>query len=362
VWKRAFSAGSVVPEAMQPTNRERRAISFRALALVGIVVAICAGIGSYVAYRELIHYERRAVDHVPLDTAAVLRLDLEQVVLFEPVRRYLLPVVSELPLTEVTKEAGEAAVRRDRLASLRESGINLAFDLREIMVAIVAPTGGWVVVLGGLFEREGMVDAIERLLREEGVSCTRTGSMLRLDFWGSALAQANDGALILASSPAVLESALPTSQRYVELGVTREGAGGVFFAPNQLRRWLGTSTSWFGGSWLDKLQRFGVTLGLGDEQLELVGRFDVEAPPDLDSVTHGIEGWLGAYDSVARFVPQADWGGERAILARARVVQASETSLLLSSTWQQTEFERAIRSLAAWLERRLQVPPPAPRR
>jgi hypothetical protein len=86
---------------------------------------------------------------------------------------------------------------------------------------------------------------------------------------------------------------------------------------------------------------------------------DVAAPPDLDSVKRGIEGWLGAYDSVARFVPQADWAGERAVLARARVVQASETSLLLSSTWQQTEFERAVRSLAAWLERRLEKPSPA---
>lgn len=350
-----------MPEPLQRAGQERRAISFRALALVGLVLAICAGIGAYVAYRELIHYERRAVEHLPLDTAVVARLDLEQVVLFEPVRRYLLPVVSEVPLAEEPRGAGGEAVRRDRLASLRESGINLAFDLREMMVAVVAPSGGWVVVLGGLFERESMVDAIERLLREEGVSCTRTGGTLRFDFWGTALGQAEDGALIMASSPAVLESALPATQRYVELGVTREGAGGVFFAPNQLRRWLGKSASWFGDSWLDKLQRFGVTLGMGDEQLELTGRFDVVAPPDLDSVKRGIETWLATYDTVAKFVPKADWGGERAVLARARVVKASETSLLLSTTWQQTEFERAIRSLAAWLERQLELPPPAHR-
>jgi hypothetical protein len=347
-----------VPDSLQRTGRERRAISFRALALAGMVLAICAGIGAYVAYRELIHYERRAVEHLPLDTAVVARLDLEQVVLFEPVRRYLLPVVSEVPLAAAPRGGGDGAVRRDRLASLRESGVNLAFDLREIVVAVVAPTGGWVVVLGGLFEREGMVDAIERVLRDEGVGCTRSGGTLRFDFWGTALGQAEDGALIMASSAAVLESALPATPRYMELGATREGAGGVFFAPNQLRRWLGTFAPWATASWLDKLQRFGVTLGIGDEQLELVGRFDVAAPPDLDSVTRGIESWLESYDALARFVPKADWGGERAVLARGQMVKASETSLLLSSTWQQTEFERAVRSLAAWLERRLELPRP----
>lgn len=350
-----------MPEPLQHAARDRRAISFRSLALVGVVLAVCAGIGAYIAYRELIHYERRAVDHLPLGTAAVARLDLEQVVLFEPVRRYLLPVLSEVPLAEEDRGGPSGGVRRDRLASLRESGINLAFDLRELMVAVVAPTGGWVVVLGGLFEREGMVDAIERLLTQEGVRCTRTGPTLRFDFWGTALGQAQDGTLILASSPAVLESALPATRRYAELGVTRDGAGGVFFAPRQLRRWLGASASLLGNTWLDKLQRFSVTMELGDEQLELVGRFDVAAPPDLDSVTRGIEGWLGAYDSLTQFVPKADWGGERAVLARARLSKATDTSLLLSSTWEQTEFERGVRSLAAWLERRLELPPPPPR-
>lgn len=361
MWKRVSSAGGVVLDSVQRAGRGRRAVSFRTLAAVGMGLAICASIGAYVAYRELVHYERRAVEHLPLHTAVLARLDLEQVVLFEPVRRYLLPVLSDVPLAE-EPAPGNGAVRRDRLASLRESGINLAFDLREVMVAVVAPTGGWVVVLGGLFEREGMVDAIERLLREEGVPCTRTGASLRFDFWGTALGQAEDGSLIMASSPEVLESALPATQRYVPLGATREGAGGVFFAPSQLRQWLGTSEMWLGGSWLDELQRFGVTLRMGEEQLELVGRFDVAAPPDLDSVTRGIEGWLKAYDSVAKFVPQADWGGERAVLARARLVKASETSLLLTTTWEQTEFERGVRSLAAWLERRLEALPPAQRK
>lgn len=340
-----------------PVRRERRAVSFRTLALIAALLLVCAAIGAFVAYRGLIHYERRAVQHLPEDTAVVARLDLEQVVLFEPVRRHLLPLVNEVPLGGATQGPNGGEARPDRLARLRASGINLAFDLREVLVAVVAPTGGWVVVLGGIFERDGMLDAIESLMKDEGVRCTRTADTLRFDLLGTALGQAMDGALILASSPAVLASALPATDRYLELGVTREGPGGIFFAPEQLRRWLGPFAAWLGSSWLNQVKRASVTLGMGDE-LELAARFEVEAPPDLQSVRLGVENWLGAYDSLAKFVPKADWGGERAVLARARVIEASETSVLLSSTWQQTEFERALSSLAAWLERRLDAKPP----
>lgn len=340
----------------EPTSavpRARRSVSFRALALIATALVLLASLGVYIAYRQLIHYERRAVEHLPLNTALVARLDLEQVVLFEPVRRHLLPVVNALPLGG--QPAPNAGIDLDRLAMLRElAGINLGFDLREIVVAVVAPTGGWAVVLGGLFDKDRMLEGVERLLRAEGVAWSRVGDTLRLEFLGVALGQAQDGSLIVASSPEVLESALPATHRYRELRVSKEGAGGIFFAPDSLRRWLGDSVAWLGGSWLTRLEHVAVSLELG-ERLELVGRFEVEAASDLERVAQGIQTWLRSFDSLARFVPKADWGGERAILARARLVETSATSLKLTSAWERSEFERALRSLAAWLERRFRA-------
>jgi hypothetical protein len=318
---------------------------------MGLVLAGAALIGAYIAYQRLIHYDRCAVEHLPADTAFAARLDLQQVVLFEPVRRYLLPVIDKLPVSG----ASISAPLPDRLTRLRQSaGLNLGLDMREILVAMVAPTGGWVVVVGGLFE-ERRVDAIEELIRAEGVTgLTRSDDILIFDPWGAALGQAEDGALIMASSPAVLASALPSTPRYRELGLPRDGAGGIFFAPDQVRRWLG-SAAWLGGDWWTKLRRAGVTVEL-DAALVLAGHLEVREASDLDAVSNEVEQWLQTYHSISRFVPKADFGGERAVLARARTVKATETLLILSSSWERAEFEHAIRSLAAWLERQLGEP------
>jgi hypothetical protein len=103
--------------------------------------------------------------------------------------------------------------------------------------------------------------------------------------------------------------------------------------------------------WLRKLQRIGVTLRLGGE-LELEGRIEVASASDLPFIVSGIEGWLQRLEAGPRFIPQADWGGERAVLARIRLVPGSETAVKLLSFWQPAELDRGARSLASWLERR----------
>ena len=330
--------------------RERRAVSSRAL-LLGALAAVClAGLGVWVAYRELIQYERRAAEHLPAGTSFAARLDLEQVLLFEPVRRHLFPLIDKLPFT--TAAPGHSPKAADRLTRLREiGGVNLGLDLREILIAGGEKTGDWVLVLGGLFQPQGLVGAVESLLRDEGVvGLVRDGDVLSFEPWGVALGQASDGILILASNRKALESALPATQRFIELGLARTGAGGLAVTPPVVRRWSG-STDGLAEAWLSKLRRVGVNLRLGDE-LELEGRFEVSSAGDLPFVVSGVEHWLQKIDDGSRFIPQADWGGERAVLARLRLVQESETTVKLLSSWRTSELERATRSLASWLERR----------
>ena len=79
----------------------------RSLGLAALALTLVAAAGAWWAYRSLIHYERRAALHLPGDADFVARLDLEQVVMFEPVRKYLLPLIDEAPLHRA--EAHDAA-------------------------------------------------------------------------------------------------------------------------------------------------------------------------------------------------------------------------------------------------------------
>jgi len=48
-------------------------------------------------------------------------------------------------------------------------------------------------------------------------------------------------------------------------------------------------------------------------------------------------------------VPKADWGGERAVVARA-AFSPQPGQIIITTTWQRAELDRACASLAAWLE------------
>ncbi len=340
-----------MPDSVKAVLRERREFSSRAV-MLGALAAVClAALGVWVAYRELIQYERRAAEHLPMGVGFAGRLDLEQVLLFEPVRRHLFPLIDKLPFTSAAPNRS-ASKANDRLTRLRElAGVNVGLDLREILIAGAEKPGDWVLVLGGLFQKQGLVSAVENLLREEQVAgLAREGDVLSFEPWGIALGQAADGSLILASNRPTLESALPATQRFVELGLARTGAGGFSATPALVRRWLGP-TAGLAEAGLSKLRRMGVTLRLGGA-LELEGRLEVVSASDLPFAVSGVEEWLQWMDAGSRFIPQADWGGERALLARARLVKESETAVKLLSSWQPSELDRATRSLASWLERR----------
>jgi hypothetical protein len=335
------------------STEERREISFRKLAWAGLIFTALASAGAWVAYARLVHYRRCAVEHLPPETELVARLDVEQVVLFEPVRRHLIPLIERLPLG--SGPAAATAEAEPRMARLREAGLNLGLDLREILVA-TAPGGRWLLVLGGLF-RQGLVPAIEReLTGEDATGWRRVGAALEFTPSGAAFAQASDGALLLASDRALLETTLPSSTRFRHLGLEREGSGSALIQRAVLDRWAAESG---GPRWLATIESAALELRLSRE-IEVDVRLGLRDEPSASALAT-LAGHQPAPtatgdafdDSAGGLDP---WG----FLARATRPQLSGNTFQFVSIWRQSELDRAARALAAWLERRLFAAPSIP--
>jgi hypothetical protein len=349
----------VTEQGKAAPDRVRAGISFRALALFGLGAACVAALGTWIAYGQFIHYDRRALAHVPAGAELVARLNVEKVPLFEPVRRHLLPLIDKLPLLRTPPN--DALSGEGRLARLRNMGFNIAVDLREIVIADVSEPPGWVVVLGGLYDADGFVPTVEAVLRAEAVTgVTRVGDTLRFAPSGVMLGQAADGSLIVASDPTTLASALPASEHSASLGLTATGTGELFATAEWLHGgWSRLDQSASEPTWLGLLRSIGITLRL-DSDLHLDGRLEAASPGQAHELESAIERWRQAQQLTAPSVPRADWGGERAILARTQIGQTAGSTVFFTSAWERAEFDRAVRSLASGLERRLALPSRVP--
>jgi hypothetical protein len=184
---------------------------FVALLALGVLVAVAI-------HDRYIGFERIVARHVPDDASIAVRWDVEKVTLFEPTRRFLLPLLDEAPTNEL--DPGERS-RRRRLA--RRSGLEIGRDLREALALFGPKPGDWAVVAGGSFPKTGVADAIERVLRDEGRSMRRIGGERLESPEGIAFGRAADGALVLASNRERLEAALAV--REPNGAIPRTGAG-----------------------------------------------------------------------------------------------------------------------------------------
>jgi hypothetical protein len=181
---------------------------------------LALGIGLAVKiHRSYVGFERIAARHVPPDATLVLRWDVEKVSLFEPTRRFLLPLFDDaVPSAQVA-----AAPRRDRLA--KESGTMLGRDLREVLATFGPGPHDWSLLLAGSFPPGDLVAAIGRTLaQEEHPWQTAEGGKLVAPN-GVALGRAGDGALVFASSRGRLDAALAIRPLIPE--VPRIGAGAL---------------------------------------------------------------------------------------------------------------------------------------
>ncbi|MEO8182011.1 MAG: hypothetical protein ABI895_24520 [Deltaproteobacteria bacterium] len=331
------------------STEERRGVPFRSLAWVGLVFVGLGCVGAWIAYFELLHYRRCAVEHLPAETELAARLDVEQVVLFEPMRRHLLPLIDRLPIG-----AGPSALGQGRLLRLRrDAGVNLGLDLREILIATTRDRR-WVLVLGGLFPHTLLPGLARVLTSETSAGWTRVGDILEFAPSGAALGQAADGVLILASDRSTLAAALPSSERFAELGLAREGAGGARLSQAAIEEWAAS-----GAPWLGAVRSAGLELRLA-QQIEIDVQLELRDEAAARLVTGLAQPRLLSSDPSPTKRPLTDaldpWG----LLARADHIETTGTTVKFVTSWRQTELDRAARDLAAWLERRLAAKPDRP--
>ena len=301
------------------TRKDRPSLPSRAvLAVLFGSFALAGAIGA-VGYYELIWYRRVAADHVPPGTIAAARIDVEHAILFEPVRKNLLPLLNE-PLGGTA--TGLVAPRVERLE--KRTGAKIGRDLREILVAVGGAPGDWVVVVGGRYPKRILVGAIAEVFREEGLACalTRDDTILVVVGSGIALGQAEDGAVLVAANQERLTQALPSQQTYLALGLGREGAGG--FA---LKRDFDIAG----------------TLRLGSPvTLEAVARF---APGTATRAARtAVEAFLGSLRAAGSV---GDPRARRALLDDVTVGPVSAGTVPITAQWDRDDLDRAAASIAA---------------
>ncbi len=191
----------------QPAPSRRRRV---AVALAVLVAALAVGAVAF--YLFFWRYEAVARRHVPGNANLVVRLEATDLLLFGPVRKQLLPLLLD-------HSARSGAQRGDRIREA--TGVNLATDLREIIVASVDGTS-WVLIAGGRIPRGRFVDGLARVAQEEGWPLHRRGEMLV----GPAVAigQAEDGTLVVGTDAGLVEAALPASDDTRKLELPEKGA------------------------------------------------------------------------------------------------------------------------------------------
>jgi hypothetical protein len=289
--------------------------------------------GFFAGYWRFVHYERRALNHVPPDALFAIRLDLQQVVLFEPVRRHLFPLLDELPWGP----GGMAQVRE-------LSGVNLSMDLREIVFA-VRPGGGWVLAAAGLMDAARLEQAVASVLNASvpGI-CGPHSNGHRCGFFS--LVTTEDNTLLLGSDEPSIESARAESIHYESLQMNKHAAvswGLKFQGSSELPIWAGLEPLLSNG-----VARLNGEIELSDP-LGVVLRLPAE--PTQATAGAGAGAVLEGLRATARELPESSRGELLALLSQATVTTEGNTAAV-RSTWSRESMTEAIERLAVWIRQR----------
>jgi hypothetical protein len=328
------------------------------VALFGLLLA--AGVVAGLMYFKLLHYRRVAALHLPPDTTVAARIDLEDVVLFEPVRKHLLTLANTLRARDPRL--------KPRLKRLEQhTRIEFTVDLREIAVARGATPGDWVVIFGGLFPKEKVVSGLRQVFVEEGIDAqlSPSGESLTLP-GGLAVGQSQDGCILIAASAPRLESALPQQDTFQRLRLAPDGAGGFAVSGNFLPA-LADAPVVASVAELNEIERARGQLRLGNPG-EISSQVELRTKGDPAETERRIGAVVDALRAFAAPPPAADHGGERRILENARSTATGPGLAKIVAPWERADVDRAAESLAralrAWVEgpqAPRQEPRPSPR-
>ncbi len=302
----------------------------RAGVIVAAIAAV-AGVAAVALYLFVFHYDAVASRHIPSNANLVVRTRVAEIALWKPVRDRLLPLLLE----RAAKGSGKP--RGDRLRDL--TGVSLATDLREVMIASVDATG-WVLVAGGRIARGRFVDGLEQLAREEGWSGVRREGELLILPGGVAVGQADDGVLVLATDANLARNALPASDDRHRLDLPEDGA--VTFAVTK-QAWSGAAgvARLAGASVLGHVERASGRMSLGDAP---VVAMILEPAPGVTAgaLAREISELIQEARLVTLLLP--DVAGEKGALGSAQVNVNGE-HVTLTAPWPYEGLDRGVAHL-----------------
>ncbi len=168
--------------------------------MIGAVVAVAVfvGVGAFGWWRFL-RYERVAARHVPAEAVLAVRLDLEKIVLFEPVRKHVFPLIDE----------GLPPGATPRLRRVEErTGLIFGREVREIVYARGRDPSMQVGLACGRFGTVALVPVLAGILEEDGAGWRLEGDLLHAPLGRAVVGQAPDGCLLIASDEAMLRAAV----------------------------------------------------------------------------------------------------------------------------------------------------------
>lgn len=214
--------------ALTSNGSDRKgALSFRLVIGVFFGLMLSGLLFGLLIHRRYVGFERVVAHHVPPDAALVVRWDVEKVSLFEPTRRFLLPLFDAQPEKSAPVAEAEGERRRDRVAERTE--LQLGRDLREALVSFGPGPNDWALVLGGSFPDGDVLTEALPALERDGF---RQVAPDRLQAPGGlSLGRAANGVFVIAPSPARLEAAL--LPRPLDPSTPRTGAGSLVIHPDR---------------------------------------------------------------------------------------------------------------------------------
>jgi len=320
----------IVNDEAATHSRPRAGLGHRAVFTVfGLSLAL-AFAGGLVIYFKYVAYGRVAARHLPEDTRLAARIDVETLLISDPIRARL------LPLFDQGAPRPDLKPRHDRFRA--HTGVELGRDLREIVLSV--SDSGWVLVFGGKFPRSGLVEGLETTLAEEPTPSVLREGVLQVEN-GPAIGQASDGALVVASDASRLRAALRGGGTYLKLGLPPEGAGGFALrvtepAPPGFAQFEGVSGSIRLGQQVDVDVAVRLLAGASSEPTRIAAAFatlGAAAPPE---------------------------SAARRPLETAKIVPHREGEVGVQLSWTRPELDRGVEWLASLLTAQFARSPATP--
>jgi hypothetical protein len=326
-------------EQVPPTVREklprprnpRRAI----LIALSILAALLLVLG-VAFYLFVWRYEPLARRHIPANANVAARFEFADFALFGPVREHLWPLI----------EARDPARGKTRADRIREAtGVNLATDLRELVIASVDGSS-FVAIIGGRIKRGRFVQGLSQVAREEGwAGGWHEAGELLIGPGGIAVGQADDGTIAIGSNANLVTAALPASDESLRLLLPQEGAASFAI----------TKQAWSGAAGRAVVAHASVLRKIERAN----GRFTLSRSPELwmeiepadgneaPALTGEIEQVLSELRIVTLLAP--DVAGEKGALS-AMKVSAKGDRVVMVAPWSYEALDRGCARLATLIQ------------